>query len=498
MSAYNWLLAPLFSIAVTSSDVKPGLVVVLAAGAGTRMKSDKAKVLHTILGKPLVGHVLDAASQTEPEQTVVVVGHQREAVAKYLSGDYPDVTTAVQDQQNGTGHAVRCAIEPLDRIPAGPVLVLAGDTPLLTSQTLDDLLSDHARAGAAVTVLTAKVDNPFGYGRIIRDAQGNVERIVEQKDATEAQRAVDEINSSIYVFDAVVLVDALGKLSTDNAQGEEYLTEVVAIAREAGLVVAASIARSSDEIRGINDKAQLADAAVILRDRINREHLVNGVIITDPATTWISPGAQLEADAVIERNTSIDASSSVAAGAVVGPDTTLISTSVAANACVIRSHCDHAEIGRKASVGPFSFLRPGARLGERAKVGAYVEIKKSTIGPASKVPHLSYVGDATIGEGTNIGAATIFANYDGEKKHATVIGDHVRIGSDSILVAPITIGDGAYTAAGSVITEDVEPGSIAIARGRQRNVAGWVERARPGSDSAAAAAAAKSDAATAE
>lgn len=449
------------------------------------MKSDKAKVLHSILGKPLLGHVLDAAGQTQPSQTAVVVGHQREAVSDYLAAEYPQVTTAVQDQQHGTGHAVRCALESLSRVPAGPVLVLAGDTPLLTGQTLHDLVKHHVQTNAAVTVLTAKVDNPHGYGRIVRDAEGNVEKIVEQKDASQQQRQINEINSAIYAFDPVVLVDALGKLSTDNAQGEEYLTDVVGIARAAGLTVSAVVG-PADEIHGINDKAQLAAAAAILRDRTNYEYLTNGVIIVDPATTWISPGAVIEADAVIERNSSIDAASSVAAGAVIGPDTTLIKTTVAADACVLRSHCQGATVGPKASVGPFSFLRPGADLAEGAKVGAYVEIKKSKIGPNSKVPHLSYVGDATIGEGTNIGAATIFANYDGENKHKTVIGDHVRVGSDSILVAPVNIGDGAYTAAGSVITEDVEPGSMAVARGRQRNISGWVRRRRPGSASAKA------------
>ncbi|MGA9146592.1 MAG: bifunctional UDP-N-acetylglucosamine diphosphorylase/glucosamine-1-phosphate N-acetyltransferase GlmU [Candidatus Nanopelagicales bacterium] len=480
----------------TDSDIRPGLVVVLAAGAGTRMKSDVAKVLHPILGRPLLGHVLTAVMATNPRHVVVVVGHQREQVVDYLHRDFPGVLTAVQDQQNGTGHAVRCALDALaaDGVSLGdePVMVVAGDTPLLTPETLADLVQTHVDTHASVTVLTADLADAFGYGRIVRDADGAVLAIVEQKDATEEQRQIKEINSGMFAFNPDTLVDALARLTTDNSQGEEYLTDVLAIARSDGRAVSAHKAEDPDEMHGINNRAQLAAATALLRDRINNEHMLAGVTIVDPSSAWIEPGAVLAADAVIERNTAVDARSSVGSGAVIGPDTTLIATQVCAGARVLRSHCDGAVIDADATVGPFTFLRPGTQLGERGKVGAFVEVKKSTIGADSKVPHLSYVGDATIGEGSNIGAATIFANYDGERKHPTVVGDHVRVGSDSILVAPVVIGDGAYTAAGSVITQDVPAGAIGIGRERQVNVEGWVARKRPGTSSADATASSES------
>ena len=466
----------------------------LAAGAGTRMKSDLAKVLHPILGRPLLGHVLASVLETDPENVVVVVGHQRDQVVDYLARDFPTVRTADQSEQNGTGHAVRCAIEGLAaddiELPAAPVVVLAGDTPLLRSATLSDLVGTHSQTHASVTVLSAELPDPFGYGRIVRDSDGGVLAIVEQKDATAEQTQIHEINSGMFAFNPQTLVDGLARLTTDNSQGEEYLTDVLAIARHDGRAVSAHKAADPDEVHGINNRAQLAAATALLRDRINADHMLAGVTIVDPQTAWIEPGASLTADAVIERNTSVDATSAVGAGAVIGPDTTLLGTTVEASAHVLRSHCDHAVIRAGATVGPFSFLRPGTDLGPDGKIGAFVEVKKSTIGAGSKVPHLSYVGDAEIGEGSNIGAATIFANYDGEHKHATSVGDHVRVGSDSILVAPVKVGDGAYTAAGSVITQDVPAGAIGIGRERQVNVEGWVVRRHPGTASAQAAAAA--------
>ncbi len=466
----------------------------LAAGAGTRMKSDLAKVLHPILGRPLLGHVLASVLETDPENVVVVVGHQRDQVVDYLARDFPTVRTAVQAEQNGTGHAVRCALVGLaaDGVEVGtaPVVVLAGDTPLLSSATLTDLVRTHAETHASVTVLSAELTDPFGYGRIVRDSDGGVLAIVEQKDATAEQTSIHEINSGMFAFNPQTLVDGLARLTTENSQGEEYLTDVLAIARQDGRAVSAHKAADSDEVHGINNRAQLAAATALLRDRINVEHMLAGVTIIDPTTAWIEPGASLTADAVIERNTSIDAASVVGAGAVIGPDTTLLGTTVEASAHVVRSHCDHAVIREGANVGPFSYLRPGADLGPAGKIGAFVEVKKSKIGAGSKVPHLSYVGDAEIGEGSNIGAGTIFANYDGEHKHPTIVGDYVRVGSDTILVAPVSVGDGAYTAAGSVLTEDVPAGAIGIGRERQVNVEGWVERRHPGSASAQAATAA--------
>lgn len=456
------------------------------------MKSDTAKVLHPILGKPILGHVLDAVMGIEPEQAVVVVGHQRDRVTEYLRDAYPAVLTGVQQQQLGTGNAVRCAFAALAEqgieLSAGPVIVVAGDTPLLTAPTLAGLLQEHQRAGAAVTVLSAELPDATGYGRIVRDADGSVTAIVEHKDADSGELAINEINSGMYAFDRDVLTDALSRLRTDNSQGEEYLTDVLGIARSDGRLVAACIAGDAQEVHGINDRVQLAQAATMLQRRINDWHMRNGVTIVDPDTAWIEPGAAIAPDAVIERNSQVDATSQVAAGAVIGPDTTLLGTRVGEAATVLRSHCVKARIGASAKIGPFTFLRPGADLASETKVGAFVEVKKSKIGKGSKVPHLSYVGDAEIGEGTNIGAATIFVNYDGIGKHPTVVGDQVRIGSDSMLVAPVVIGDGAYTAAGSVITQDVPPGAMAIGRARQANLDGWVERRRPGTESAAAAA----------
>ncbi len=480
------------SVAVDgTAPARASLVVVLAAGAGTRMKSGLAKVLHPVLGIPLLGHVLRAVSETDPENVVVVVGHQREQVSAYVAAEHPDAATAIQYEQNGTGHAVRCALESLAEhgvtISDGPVVVVAGDTPLLTGATLQNLITAQVASGAAATVLSAVFEDATGYGRIVRDAQGEVTGIVEQKDASPAQQQIAEINSGMFAFDAVALTKAITQLTTDNSQGEEYLTDVLGILRSDGQLVTAYVIDDADEVHGVNDRLQLANSAALLRDRTNAEHMRSGVTIVDPATAWITPGAQIDPDAVIERNTSLDSTVRVGSGAIVGPDTTLLGCRVGSDASVVRSHCDHADIGPGACVGPFTFLRPGSVLGANAKVGAYVEVKKSTIGAGSKVPHLSYVGDAQIGVGTNIGAATIFANYDGEKKHPTVVGDRVRVGSDSILVAPVTIGDGAYTAAGSVITQDVPAGAIGIGRGRQANVDGWVAHNRPGSASAAAA-----------
>lgn len=467
------------------------LVIVLAAGAGTRMKSSVPKVLHPILGKPILGHVLDNVIATGAGQIVVVIGHEREQVTEFLNASYPQVTTAVQEEQNGTGHAVRCAIESLgpDAVNLGnrTVVVIAGDTPLLTTQTLNELVADQQASGDAATVLSAELPDPTGYGRIVRDGDGHVTAIVEHKDATDEQREIAEINSGMFAFEFDVLNEALGELSTDNSQGEEYLTDVLSIARAKGKQVGGFIANDVDEVYGINDKAQLAAAAALLRDRVNEGFMRAGVTIVDPQTTWITPGAQLAPDSVIDRNTSIDADCVIETGAVVGPDTTLVATTVRAGAAVLKSHVLESDIGASANVGPYTYLRPGSVLAEGAKVGAYVEVKNATIGPNSKVPHLSYVGDATIGEGTNIGAATIFANYDGVNKHSTVVGDYVRVGSDTMLVAPVTVGDGAYTAAGSVVTQDVPPGAIAIGRAFQVNKEGWTAKNRPDTKSAEAA-----------
>jgi bifunctional UDP-N-acetylglucosamine pyrophosphorylase/glucosamine-1-phosphate N-acetyltransferase len=483
---------------VTTS--RPSVVVILAAGEGTRMRSATPKVLHPVAGRSLLGHVIEAAATLEPHHLVVVIGHGRDAVRAHIDEVAPWAITVVQEEQNGTGHAVRIALGDLQArgIPVadGPVVVLTGDTPLLTGRTLMGLLLEHESTGATATVLTARLSDPRGYGRIVRSSDGSVTAIVEDKDADDEQRRIDEINSGMYAFAAERLADALTRLTTDNAQGEEYLTDVIGLLRADGDTVSASLCADPDEILGVNDRVQLAEAAAILRDRINESWMRQGVSILDPASTWLDVDVDIAADVVIRPQVTLRGPTSVATGAVLGPGTTLISCEVGEGAEVIHTWAELAVIGEGSRVGPFTYLRPGTVLGRDAKAGAYVEIKNSTIGDGAKVPHLSYVGDATVGTGTNIGAATVVVNYDGIEKHRTVIGDHVRIGSDTMLVAPVTVGDGAYTAAGSVITDDVPPGAMAVGRARQRNIDGWVERKRPGSPAAEAAGRARQDSAS--
>ncbi|QQM41424.1 bifunctional UDP-N-acetylglucosamine diphosphorylase/glucosamine-1-phosphate N-acetyltransferase GlmU [Streptomyces liliifuscus] len=470
---------------------RPAAVVVLAAGEGTRMKSATPKVLHDICGRSLVGHVLAAARELEPEHLVVVVGHAREKVTAHLTDTAPGVRTAVQAEQNGTGHAVRMALEELGGGIDGTVVVVCGDTPLLTGETLRDLASNHTTDGNAVTVLTAEVPDATGYGRIVRDGvSGAVTAIVEHKDASESQRAIREINSGVFAFDGQLLADALGKVRTDNSQGEEYLTDVLGILREAGHRVGASVAGDHREIAGINNRVQLSEARRILNDRLLERAMLAGVTVVDPASTWIDVTVTFEQDAIVHPGTQLQGATHLAEGAEVGPNSRLKDTRVGAGARIDNTVSNGAEIGPRASVGPYAYLRPGTRLGLKAKVGTYVETKNSTIGEGTKVPHLSYVGDATIGDYTNIGAASVFVNYDGEAKHHTTVGSHCKTGSDNMFVAPVTVGDGSYTAAGSVITKDVPPGSLAVARGQQRNIEGWVARKRPGSAAAKAAEAA--------
>ncbi len=465
-------------------------VIVLAAGEGTRMRSATPKVLHAIGGRSLLGHVLAAAGALEAEHLAVVVGHGRAQVAEHLAAIAPQAQPVVQAEQHGTGHAVRVALAALPPL-AGVVVVVAGDTPLLTAETLTRLVDAHAAAGAAATVLSAVLDDPTGYGRVLRAADGSVEGIVEHKDADPGQRAVREVNSGMYAFAADDLAAALAAVTRDNAQGEEYLTDVLGILRDRGRPVAAVAAGDPHEILGVNDRAQLAEAGRLLRDRVVRGWMAGGVTVVDPASTWIDVDVALAPDAVVRPHTQLLGSTRVAAGAEVGPDTTLRDCQVGEGAQVRRCDGDRAVIGPGASVGPFTYLRPGTVLGAGSRAGAYVELKNAVVGEGSKVPHLSYVGDAEIGVGSNIGAATVFVNYDGVAKHRTTVGDHVRIGSDTMLVAPVAIGDGAYTAAGSVITDDVPAGAMAVGRARQRVIAGWVERKRAGTDSAEAARAAR-------
>ncbi|MFF9097511.1 MULTISPECIES: bifunctional UDP-N-acetylglucosamine diphosphorylase/glucosamine-1-phosphate N-acetyltransferase GlmU [unclassified Streptomyces] len=475
------------------SVIRPAAVVVLAAGEGTRMKSATPKVLHEICGRSLVGHVLASARELDPENLVVVVGHAREKVTAHLNAIDPGVRTAVQEQQNGTGHAVRRALEELGGGVDGTVVVVCGDTPLLTGETLTRLAATHAADGNAVTVLTAEVPDATGYGRIVRDDSGAVTAIVEHKDASETQREIREINSGVFAFDGALLADALKQVRTDNSQGEEYLTDVLGILREAGHRVGASVAADHREIAGINNRVQLSQARRILNERLLTAAMLSGVTVIDPATTWVDVTVTFEQDVVVHPGTQLTGATRLAEGAEVGPNSRLHDTQVGAGARVDNTVSDGAVVGPEASVGPFAYLRPGTRLGAKGKIGTYVETKNAEIGEGTKVPHLSYVGDATIGEYTNIGAASVFVNYDGEKKHHTTVGSHCRTGSDNMFVAPVTVGDGAYTAAGSVITKDVPPGSLAVARGQQRNIEGWVARKRPGSAAAKAAEAASRD-----
>jgi bifunctional UDP-N-acetylglucosamine pyrophosphorylase/glucosamine-1-phosphate N-acetyltransferase len=454
------------------------------------MKSATPKVLHEICGRSLVGHVLAAAGELHPEHLVVVVGHAREKVTAHLGEIAPDVRTAVQAEQNGTGHAVRMGLEALGGSVDGTVVVVCGDTPLLTGETLRALATTHTEDGNAVTVLTADVPDATGYGRIVRDDSGAVTAIVEHKDASDAQRSIREINSGVFAFDGQLLADALKKVRTDNSQGEEYLTDVLGILRAAGHRVGASVAADHREIAGINNRVQLSEARRILNDRLLTEAMLSGVTVIDPATTWVDVMVTFGQDAVVHPGTQLHGSTHLGEGAEVGPNCRLTDTRVGAGARVDNTVAVGAEVGAAATVGPYAYLRPGTRLGAKGKIGTYVETKNASIGEGTKVPHLSYVGDATIGEHTNIGAASVFVNYDGQDKHHTTVGSHCRTGSDNMFVAPVTVGDGAYTAAGSVITKDVPPGSLAVARGQQRNIEGWVARKRPGSAAAKAAEAA--------
>jgi bifunctional UDP-N-acetylglucosamine pyrophosphorylase / glucosamine-1-phosphate N-acetyltransferase len=462
-------------------------VVVLAAGEGKRMKSALPKVLHPLLGRTLLGHVLAAAEPVGARRTLVVVGHGADQVGAHLAEIAPAARGVLQDQQRGTGHAVRIALEAEPDTATGTVVVLNGDVPLLRPETVAALVAAHEAAGSAATVLAARVPDPGGLGRIIRTPGGGLERIVEERDASPEQLRVAEINAGVYAFSSAPLRNALEKLSTDNDQGEEYLTDVLGLLAAAGQPVGVHLAGDPAEALGCNDRAELAVLRARLRDRVNTGWMRAGVTILDPATTWIDVTVALGRDAVVDQNTQLCGASEVGEGATVGPDVTLVDTTVGAEATVLRAHAVGAQIGPRASVGPYAYLRPGSRLAGKAKVGTFVETKNAQIGEGTKVPHLSYVGDATIGEQTNIGAATVFANYDGVTKHHTVIGSHARTGVDNMFVAPVRVGDGAYTAAGSVIAEDVPPGALGVARARQTNVEDWVERKRPGTAAAEAA-----------
>ncbi|KSW23702.1 bifunctional UDP-N-acetylglucosamine diphosphorylase/glucosamine-1-phosphate N-acetyltransferase GlmU [Cellulomonas sp. B6] len=494
---------------------RPAAVVVLAAGEGTRMRSATPKVLHELGGRSMVGHALAAARALEPGRVAVVVRHERERVAAHVLEVDADALLVDQDDVPGTGRAVQVAMTALDAaaqaatadvvaaghdvggaaagsVLDGAVVVVAGDVPLLDPGTLEQMLAAHAADGNAVTVLTTEVPDPTGYGRILREpGTGDVLGIVEEKDATDEQRAVAEINTSVYVFDATVLRSALARLGRDNAQGEVYLTDVLAIARRDGGRVRALRTDDRLSVEGVNDRVQLAVLRAELNRRLLEDWMRAGVTVVDPATTWVDVDVDLARDVTLLPNVQLHGATSIGEGATIGPDTTLTDVEVRAGATVVRTHGSLSVVGEGATVGPFAYLRPGTELGADGKIGTFVETKNTQIGTGSKIPHLSYVGDATIGEHSNIGAASVTVNYDGVNKHRTVIGSHARTGSDNMFVAPVVVGDGAYTGAGTVVRRDVPPGALAVSAGSQRNIEGWVQRSRAGTPAAEAAARAR-------
>ena len=472
-------------------------VIVLAAGAGTRMRSDIPKVLHPLAGRSMLSHVLHAVANVSPKHLAVVVSKDRNqlarAIAELVDQIGQPVDIAVQEEQLGTGHAVGCGLSVLPSDFDGTIVVTAGDVPMLDADTLAELVSQHAAALAAATVLTTRVPDPTGYGRVLRTQDGGVIGIVEQADATPEQLAIREVNAGVYAFDADALRAALRRLRSDNAQAELYLTDAIEILRRDDMRVRAQHVDDSALVAGVNDRVQLAELAAELNRRIVATHQRGGVTVIDPATTWIDVDVTIGRDTVVQPGTQLLGTTRIGVNCQIGPDTTLTDVSVGDGASVIRTHGNDSTIGDGADVGPFAYLRPGTRLGSDGKLGAFVETKNAVIGTGTKVPHLTYVGDADIGEHSNIGASSVFVNYDGETKRRTTIGSHVRTGSDTMFVAPVTVGDGAYTGAGTVIREDVPPGALAVSAGPQRNIEGWVERKRP--DSAAAEAARKATAA---
>jgi bifunctional UDP-N-acetylglucosamine pyrophosphorylase / glucosamine-1-phosphate N-acetyltransferase len=461
--------------------------IVLAAGAGTRMKSGRAKVLHEIAGRSMIEHALLAVAGAGVRTTVAVVGHDREQVSAAVREINPDVVVAVQEEQHGTGHAVHVALDSLEAPPTGTVVVTYGDVPLLSAQTLAELLVDHRATGRTVTILTAEVDDPTGYGRILRDDDGGVTAIREHKDASDDERTVREINSGIMVVDGEFLTHAVASLESGNAQGELYLTDIVGKAVREGRPVGAHVLEDVWQTEGVNDRSQLARLGRELNRRLTEHWMSQGVTIVDPATTWIDSAVTLSPDVTLLPGTQLLGATAVATGATIGPDTTLRNVEVGADATVVRTHGADAVVGDGATVGPYAYLRPGAELGTGSKIGTFVEVKNSAVGADAKVPHLSYVGDADIGEGANVGAGTIFANYDGVNKFRSTIGRHARTGSNNTFVAPVTVGDGSFTGAGSTIREDVPPGALAVSAGPQRNIEGWVADRRAGTTSAQAA-----------
>ncbi len=458
------------------------MVVILAAGQGTRMRSATPKLLHHLCGRPLLAWPVAAARAAAAAKVVVVDGPGGGLVAAAgldAAGDGGSVRTAIQAEPLGTADAVRAAAAEI--VPGATVVVLAGDVPLIRPETLIELAHRHEREGAAATMLTAVLDDPRGYGRVVRGPDGTLERVVETKvegDAGPEELRIREVNTGIFAFDGGALLEALDHVSGENAQGERYLPDVLSILRARGRTVLAHELSDPEETRGINDRVALAEVRGIAQRRIHERHLRAGVTIVDPAGTVIDVGVEIAPDAEIAPFTSLHGATRIGSGSVIGPHSTLLDATVGEGAKVLHAYVTGAEIGDRVSVGPFAYLRPGTVLREGSKVGTFVEVKNTDLGAGSKIPHLSYIGDADIGERTNLGASTITANYDGYRKHRTTIGARVRTSVDTTLVAPVSVGDDAYTGAGSVITEDVAEGALGIARARQQNIEGYAERRR--------------------
>lgn len=462
-------------------------VIVLAAGSGTRMRSKTPKVMHELAGLPLLGHALTTAHALGADHVIPVVRHERDLIADFIKNFYPTATVADQDEIPGTGRAVECALELLPQGFDGTVVVTSGDVPLLDVTTIQAMIDAHTAGGFHASVLSSIADDPTGLGRIIRDQHGEFAAIIEHVETTDEQRAINEVNAGVYVFDVLSLREKLAAIGRENAQNEKYLTDVIAaLTAEGGKVQALTVA-DNWLVAGINDRVQLGEVTAELNRRLCAAWQRAGVTILDPASTWLDITVSIGEDVTILPGTILRGFTSIGAGSTIGPEVQMTDTKVGENAIVVKSHVNTSVIGDDAKVGPYAYLRPGTDLGNNAKIGTFVETKNAKIGAGSKVPHLSYVGDAEIGAESNIGAGTIFANYDGVNKHRTIIGSHVRSGSHNTFVAPITIGDGAYTAAGTTVRKDVASGDLGMNVTTQRNIADWVLSHRPGTKAAQAA-----------
>ena len=446
--------------------------IILAAGKGTRMKSDLYKVLHPVCGKPMVQHIVDQLKSLHAEETITVVGHGAELVKEQLG---TDVSYVLQEEQKGTGHAVLQA-ESILAGKQGTTVVLCGDTPLLTKETIEALIYEHESKQAKATILSAAADDPAGYGRVLRNEENNVEKIVEHKDATDAERQVNEINTGTYCFDNQALFEALAKVGNDNVQGEYYLPDVIEVLKKQGEAVAAFQTLDFNETIGVNDRVALSQAEVFMQKRINENLMRSGVTLIDPANTYISADVTIGRDTVIQPGCVIAGKSIIGEACTIGPHSEIENSKVGNNTVIKQSVVHDSEVGDKVTIGPFSHLRPKTKLGNDVKVGNFVELKKISMGNGSKASHLSYLGDAEIGENVNVGCGSITVNYDGKNKYLTKIGDGAFIGCNSNLIAPVTIGESAYVAAGSTITDDVPGESLAIARARQTTKEGYIKK----------------------